>query len=183
VAFIIEPLLRARRRLSAIAAAVVLGVLVEVVPNLLLGGPLVFGWRARQKHDGLVPYPFATGKGIYTTPEDARDLAALNGFIGSLGPDATFFNFSGERALHYFLQRTPPTRCSDINMLSAPPLLNEAMAQLQANPPACVVLGGYEVLQSFDGVPSEMRVPALAAWIESNYPKRVQIGRFLVATK
>jgi hypothetical protein len=183
VAFVIEPLYHARRRVAAIAVALVTVILVELVPNLTLGWSLVTGWRARQRHDQLVRYPLATGKGIYTTEHDARDLAALNGFIESFGPNATFFNFSGERALHYFLQRRPPTRCSDVNMLSAPPLLREAMAQLRANPPAVVVISGYAELQSFDMVPPEVRVPELARWIEVNYPKRTQIGRYVVATR
>lgn len=183
VAFMIEPLFAARRRLAAIVAAVILAILVEVVPNLNLGWGLVTGWRARQRHDDQVPYPFATGKGIYTYAENARDLAALNGFIASLGPDATFFNFSGERALHYLLQRKPPTRVSDVNILSAPPLLREALAELNAKPPACVVVKGLQDVQNLDGIAPEVRVPELARWIDVNYPNRQQIGRFVVATR
>jgi hypothetical protein len=183
VAFMIEPLFAARRRIAAIVAAVILAILVEVVPNLNLGWGLVTGWRARQRHDDQVPYPFATGKGIYTYAENARDLAALNGFIASLGPDATFFNFSGERALHYLLQRKPPTRVSDVNILAAPPLLREALAELNAKPPACVVVKGLQDVQNLDGIAPEVRVPELARWIDVNYPNRQQIGRFVVATR
>ena len=181
VAFLIEPLIRSRRRVAAAVAIVATAYLVEVIPNLRLGWDLVGGWNARRDHSQLVPYPFATGKGIYTVAHDAADLAALNGFLHSLGPDATFFNFSGERALHYLLQRQPPVRCPDINMLSSPVLLKEAMAQLEAKPPSCVVVKGIDVLQNFDGVPHERRVPELAAWIEKNYPRRVEMGRFTVA--
>jgi hypothetical protein len=147
-----------------------------------LGWPLVTGWRARQNHDALVRYPFATGKGIYTTAEDVRDLAALNGFLERFPPGATFFNFSGERVLHYFLQRIPPTRCSDVNMLSSPPLLAEAMTELEAKRPAFVVLAANPAVQTFDGVPPETRVPQLAQWIDAHYPNRTQMGRFLIAT-
>ncbi|HVS32416.1 MAG TPA: hypothetical protein VMS98_13310 [Thermoanaerobaculia bacterium] len=181
VAFVIEPLVRSRRRVAAGVAIIAAGYLVEVIPNLRLGWDLVGGWNARRDHSHLVPYPFRTGKGIYTVAHDAADLAALNGFIHSLGPDATFFNFSGERALHYLLERQPPVRCPDINLLSSPVLLAEAMGQLRARPPSSVVVKGIEALQTFDGVPHEQRVPELAQWIEQNYPRRFEIGRFTVA--
>jgi len=127
----------------------------------------------------LVPYPFATGKGIYTSPQDAADLAALNGFLG----DAQFLDFSGERALYYLLQRKPPLRCPDINMLSSPPLFNEAIAELEARRPPYVIVRGTPGYDDYDGVPYRQRVPALASWIDANYPRRVEIGRFVVAAR
>lgn len=182
VAFAIEPLWAARRRIAALVVLVAAAILLEAGANASAGAKMLVGWRARQVHSDLVPYPFATGRGIYTTRENAADLAALNGFIDSVaGPGGTFLDFSGERALYYLLQRKPPVRCPDIPMLSSPALGAEAMAQLRANPPACVVVKGIESLASFDGVPNDVRVPELARWIESEYPRRVQIGRFVVA--
>jgi hypothetical protein len=182
VAFAIEPLLAARRRIAAVLVTLVLLVLVEARANAVTGAKLLAGWRARRSHAGLVPYPFATGKGIYTTVENAADLAALNGFVASVAPPgATILDFSNERALYYLLQRKPPVRCFDIAMLSAPALRAEAMRQLDEHPPACVILKGIEALSSFDGVPNDVRVPELARWIDAHYPRRVQIGRFVVA--
>lgn len=182
IAFVVEPLLLARRRIAAAVAALLLLVIVEAPANLTTGVKLLAGWRARQSHAGLVPYPFATGKGIYTTPDNAADLAALNGFIESVAPPgAPILDFSNERALYYLLQRKPPMRCFDIPMLSAPALRAEAMRQLGEHPPACVVVKGIEALGSFDGVPNDVRVPELARWIDAHYPRRVQIGRFVVA--
>lgn len=184
IAFVIEPLWRQWRCLAAAVAAIALAVVVEVPANLIAGGKMLAGWRSRQSHAGLVAYPFATGKGIYTSPENAADLAALNGFIASVTPPGgTFLDFSGERALYYLLQRKPPLRCPDINMLSAPPLLAEAMAQLEAHPPSCVVVKGIEINGSYDGVTHAERVPALARWIDVNYPRRLRIGRFVVAAR
>ena len=183
VAFLLEPLVRRRAWVTAVAVALPFAFLLEVGPNVRDGSKLIAEWRKRQSHEGMVPYPFRTGKGIYTYPADAKDLAALNGFVESLGPDATFLDFSGERALHYFLERRPPIRCPDINMLSSPTLLAEAMAGLNANPPSCVIVEGTKVFREFDGVPYEVRVPDLARWIESRYPYRHQIGRFVVATR
>ena len=182
VAFVVEPLWRTRRRVLAVAAAVLLAVLVESRANVVAGAKLLSGWHGRQSHAGLVAYPFKTGKGIYTTAENAADLAALNGFVESVAaPGATILDFSNERALYYLLQRKPPVRCFDIAMLSAPALRAEAMRQLDEHPPACVILKGIEALGSFDGVPNDVRVPELARWIDAHYPRRVQIGRFVVA--
>jgi len=179
VAFVIEPLLMTRRRVAAVLLVIPLVLYLEIAQNVAAGAKLLAGWRARQKHEGLVPYPFATGKGIYTTPQNATELAALNGHLGN----ATFLDFSNERALYYLLQRKPPLRCFDIPMLSAPPLLAEAMAQLTSNPPAHVILAGDPAIANFDGVSNRDRVPDLAKWIDANYPKRTQIGRFTVASR
>ena len=82
---------------------------------------------------GSCAYPFATGKGIYTTAQNADELAALNGFVDR-SDRAPILDFSNERALYYFLRRKPPLRCFDIPMLSAPPLLAEAMARAECAP-------------------------------------------------
>jgi hypothetical protein len=184
VAFVLEPLLLARRRVAAVLLAAVLFVYAEVAPNVVGTAKFVAGWRARQSHAGLVPYPLATGRGTYTTRENTADLAALNGLLDATAPPgAPILDASNERALYYLLQRRPPTRCSDIAMLSAPPLMAEAMRQLEANPPACVILEGLNVLDSLDGVPNRVRVPALFAWIDAHYPRRIRTGRYLVATR
>lgn len=54
------------------------------------------------------------------------------------------------------------------------------MAELNAHPPACVIVAGEPVLGTFDGIPNAVRVPDLARWIDANYPRREQIGRFTV---
>jgi len=184
VAFVIEPLLLPRsgarlRRAFALLLIVPLFFYLEVPQNFAAGAKLLAGWRARQRHEGLVPYPFATGKGIYTTEQNAKELAALNGFLGG----KTFLDFSNERALYYLLRRKPPLRCFDIPMLSAPPLLAEAMAQLNASPPDYVIVAGDSNIANFDSVSNRDRVPELARWIDANYPKRDQIGRFTVASR
>ena len=188
VAFVLEPLLQLRTRTQRVVAAVVLSIPLffyfEVRENLVAGAKLLTEWPARLRHEGMVEYPFPTGRGIYTSPQNAADLAALKNAIDALGPrDATILDFSNERALYYLLGRKPPLRCMEISMLSVPRLLAEAMAQLNANPPICVIVGGDPAIASFDGVSNRDRVPDLAAWIDSNYPKRVQIGRFILATR
>ncbi|HEX8171232.1 MAG TPA: hypothetical protein VF824_11885 [Thermoanaerobaculia bacterium] len=182
VAFVLEPLLRARQRVVALLLIIPLLFYFELWPNAAAGAKLLAGWRSRQQHEGLVRYPFATGKGIYTTPQNATELAALNGFIESLGPrDAPILDFSNERALYYLLQRKPAVRCMEISMLSVPELLAEAMGELNARPPLCVIVQGDPNIAAFDGVPNEVRVPDLAHWIDANYPRRTTIGRFVVA--
>ena len=66
-------------------------------------------------------------------------------------------------------------------MLSVPRMLDEAMAQLNAHPPVCVILEGYAEVAKYDGLSNRDRVPALAAWIDAHYPNRRHAGRFLVA--
>ena len=66
-------------------------------------------------------------------------------------------------------------------MLSAPPLTREALQQLDRNPPVFVVLEGLKVLGALDGIPNRDRVPAIAAWIDTRYTQRQQIGRYVVA--
>jgi hypothetical protein len=184
VAFLAEPLLRNRYRVAAVIVVAAIVVYVQLHENTVAGAKLVAGWYARQSHAGLVPYPFRTGRGIYTTPENAADLAALNGFLAlNAPPGARVLDVSNERALAYLLERRPATRCSDIAMLSSPPLFDEAMHELTANPPPLVVVSGSPNVDQFDGLPNRQRVPRLFAWIDANYPRRRQVGRFIVATR
>lgn len=180
VAFVVEPLFIARKWILASVAAAVLTYYAEVVPNALTAGKFLIGWHARQSHQGLVAYPVRTGKGIYTSAENAADLAALNDFLPR---DVPILDVSNERALLYLLERKPATRCVDIAMLSAPPLFAEAMKQLEKNPPAVVIVSGSKDVDQFDGLPNRQRVPALFSWIDSNYPKRSVVGRFVIATR
>jgi hypothetical protein len=183
VGFVMEPLAR-RRWWAAALLAIPLAFHFELVPNTLAGAKLLAQWPQRQKHDGLVPYPMAAGRGIYTSEANAIDLASLKSFIESLGPaDARIFDFSNERALYYLLQRKPPVRCMEISMWSNAVIFAEGMAQLEANPPLCVIVSGYTEVGTYDGVPNSVRVPDLAKWIDVNYPRRTQVGRFVVAHK
>jgi hypothetical protein len=186
VAFVLEPLLRGRRVGRAAAALLMVALFfhLEVRENVAAGFKLLKEWPARQRRDGLVRYPFATGRGLYTHEANAIDLGSLKNFVDSLdAANAPILDFSNERALYYFLQRKPSTRVMEISMLSVPSLLSEAMAQLEANPPLCVIVSGYPEIAAFDGVPNSVRVPQLLQWIDANYPRRTQVGRFVVAHK
>jgi len=177
VAFIVEPLVRNRRWIAALLVVVPLFFYFEIAQNFVAGAKLLAGWRARQRHEGLVRYPFASGKGIYATPQNAAELAALNGVL----PPGTILDLSNERALYYLLQRRAPIRCMEISMLSVPRLYDEAFAQLNAHPPVAVILEGFPEVMRYDGLSNRDRVPALAMWIDAHYPTRRRIGRFLVA--
>ena len=177
VAFVIEPL---RSRLAVAILGIAAVFYFEVPQNFGAGVKLAGEWPARQNHQTLVRHPFA--RDIYTTEQNATELATLKGYVDSLGA-GPILDFSNERALYYLLRRKPPVRCFDVPMLSSPALLSEAMSQLKANPPLAVILGGDPAIAIFDGVPNKVRVPALAQWIDANYPKRTEIGRFVVATR
>jgi hypothetical protein len=184
VAFLFEPMLRRPLSVWRAVAIVIASILAfryfEIADNAKLGAKLLAGWPARQQHEGLVPYPMARGRGIYTYPENAADLAALNDLARRAGP-GMIFDLSGERALYYFLDRRPAMRCPDVAMLSNPELSAEALRELTAHPPIFVVLEGTKILGSLDGVANRDRVPPIAAWIDAHYPVRVHAGRYLVA--
>jgi hypothetical protein len=184
VAFLLEPLALAKRRLATAICAVAVMLLVEVWPNASAGAKLVAGWRGRQRHEGLVAYPFKTGKGIYTTPDNVASLAALNGFVEHEGgPAATILDLSNEQALYYLLQRKPAVRCFEPSVWSAPRIRDETLADLRAHPPACVIVRSGMNLDAFDGVPNSVRAPEIFSWVEANYPRRFAIGRFTVAAR
>lgn len=184
IAFVLEPLIIMRRRFAAAAVGIVLAFYLDLVPNLVAASKFLATWRSRQSHAGLVPYPFATARGIYTTPQNAADLTALNGVLVTAAPaGAPILDLSNELAVYYFFQRRPATRCINVAMLSAPPLFAEAMRQLEARPPACVIVEGLKEISQFDGLSNRERVPALFAWVDAHYPRRVRAGRFVVAMK
>jgi hypothetical protein len=186
VAFLFEPMLRrplnAWRMIAVVVASILAFRYFEIADNATLGAKLLAGWPARQRHEGLVPYPIARGRGIYTYPENAADLAALNDLARRAGP-GPIFDLSGERALYYFLDRRPATRCPDIAMLSNPELSDEALRELNAHPPVFVLLEGTKILGSLDGIANRDRVPPIAAWVDERYPVRVRAGRFVVALR
>jgi hypothetical protein len=66
-------------------------------------------------------------------------------------------------------------------MLSAPRLTDEALRELDRNPPKFVVLEGIPSLASLDGVPNRDRIPAIVLWVEANYPNRLRVGRYVIA--
>jgi hypothetical protein len=184
VAFLFEPMLRrpwnAWRAIALVIASILVFRYFEIADNVKLGSKLLAGWPARQRHEGLVPYPMARGRGIYTYSENAADLAALNDLAQHAGP-GPIFDLSGERALYYFLNRRPATRCPDVAMLSNPELSAEALRELNAHPPVFVVLEGNKIQGSLDGIANRDRVPPIAEWIDAHYPVRVNTGRFVVA--
>jgi hypothetical protein len=183
VAFLFEPVLQRKlnvwRAIAVLIASILAFRYFEIADNVTLGGKLFAAWPARQRHEGLVPYPMPRGRGIYTYPENAADLAALNDLARRAGP-GTIFDLSGERALYYFLERRPATRCPDISMLSNPELSAEALRQLNEHPPVFVMLEGTKILGSLDGIANRDRVPPIAAWIDTHYPLRVGAGRYVV---
>lgn len=194
VAFVFEPLFwsygrtmlrRVAYLIVAIALAIPLWSYLEVAKNTADAAKFIEEWPSRQSPaKNLVPYPVAAGGSLYTSPQNAADLAALDRFVNSRFPaSATIFDFSNERALYYLLHRLPATRCLDIMTISAPRLEAETLRELNAHPPACVIVKGYDQLYRFDNIPNDVRTPKIAAWIDAHFPKRTKVGRFIVATK
>jgi hypothetical protein len=184
VAFLLEPWMRERpmnlwRGMAVLIAALIGFRYFEIANNATFGAKLLIGWPARQRHEGLVPYPLPRARDLYTYAENAADLAALGDLAQHAGP-GTIFDLTGERALYYLLDRRPATRCPDIAMLSAPELSAEALRQLNAHPPRFVVLEEENAFGSLGGIANRDRIPPIAAWIDAHYPVRVRAGRYLV---
>jgi len=189
VAFVVEPAVletirsKAVWRIALLAlVAIPFALYFEIWFNISSTAKFVAGWRARQKHEGLVPYPMARGRGIFTYAENAADLAALNDLVQRQVPKGeTLLDLSNERALYYLLDRRPPVRCADVGMLSPPAMSAEALRELSAHPPRLVVLHGLKNLDELDGISNRERAPAIFAWVDAHYPRRMQVGRYSVA--
>ena len=155
----------------------------EVDANAVSTYTFVKEWHSRlAPRVDQVPNPLPRARGLYTYPQEAADLAALAQFASAL-PPGPMFDLSGERALYYFLDRRPAVRCPDIAILSAPRLTKEALRQLEKTPPVFVIVEGLPVLGNLDGIANRDRVPAIALWVDANYPLRRQIGRYAVALR
>jgi hypothetical protein len=189
VAFLVEPAvletIRTKRawRIALLAiVAIPFALYFEIGFNITSTAKFLAGWRARQKHEGLVPYPMPRGRGIFTYAENAADLAALNDLVQREVPKGeTILDLSNERALYYLLDRRPAVRCADVGMLSPPAMSAEALQQLNAHPPRLVVMHGLKGLDELDGVSNRERAPAIFAWVDAHMPRRVQAGRYTVA--
>jgi len=189
VAFLIEPAvletIRTKRiwRIALLAlVAIPFALYFELWFNVASTAKFIAGWPARQKHEGLVPYPMPRGRGIFTYAENAADLAALNDLVQREVPKGeTILDLSNERALYYLLDRRPAVRCADVGMLSPAAMSAEALQQLNAHPPRLVVLHGLKGLDELDGVSNRERAPEIFAWVDAHMPRRVQAGRYTVA--
>ena len=188
IAFVVEPAIVTMRHGGIWWRAPLLVLLLvpawryfEVDANAVSTYKFVKEFRSRLVPQfGQVPNPLPRARGLYTYPQEAADLTALAQFSSAF-PPGPIFDLSGERALYYLLDRRPAVRCPDIAMLSAPRLTEEALRQLDRNPPVFVVLDGLKVLGALDGIANRDRVPAIASWVDANYPLRQQIGRYTVA--
>jgi hypothetical protein len=189
VAFLVEPAvletIRTKRvwRIALLAiVAIPFALYFEIWFNITSTAKFIAGWRARQKHEGLVPYPMPRGRGIFTYAENAADLAALNDLVQREVPKGEpILDLSNERALYYLLDRRPAVRCADVGMLSPPAMSAEALQQLNGHPPRLVVMHGLKGLDELDGISNRERAPAIFAWVDAHLPRRVQAGRYTVA--
>ncbi|HEX8252432.1 MAG TPA: hypothetical protein VF846_04715 [Thermoanaerobaculia bacterium] len=128
----------------------------------------------------FIPTPLPRANGMYTYLQEAADLDQLYRFSEAM-PPGPMFDFSGEKAIYYLLDRPASTRQHDIPYMSNPKLGREARRQLERNRPVFVLLKGHEGVAKIDGVTNAQRTPWLAAWIDQHYPQRLTYGRFTVA--
>jgi hypothetical protein len=79
------------------------------------------------------------------------------------------FDFSNQPALYFFTDRPNPTRFYQIPILSPPEYQRETIEALERGKPAIVFRRSPADFDAFDGIPNEMRAPALAAYLDDYY--------------
>lgn len=84
-------------------------------------------------------------------------------------PGGTIFDFSNQPAFYFFADRANATRFYQTPILSPIALELEAIGDLERRKPRIVLRRSPEGYDAFDGVPNEVRAPALAHYIEDHY--------------
>lgn len=82
---------------------------------------------------------------------------------------APIFDYSNQPALYFFADRPNPTRFYQIPIASPPAFQEEVIRDLERSRPRVVIRESPESYDRFDEIENEVRTPAIAAWIDSNY--------------
>jgi hypothetical protein len=93
----------------------------------------------------------------------SREVRAL------LADDEPLFDFSNQPALYFFADRPNPTRFYQIPIISPVAFQQEVILALEASKPRIVLRGSPEGYDNFDGIPNDLRAPAVAAYLNDHY--------------
>jgi hypothetical protein len=176
-AFLISPLAvallwsgwRVLRSSPPRARAVSHGLLLVVLPGLLLA--LWVPGLLNQRLEHTLSYRLR----LEATEDPAgeasrRRIAAVTEAIRSrTGPDTPIFDFSNQPALYFYADRPNPTRFYQTPLMSPLPFQREAIRDLEASPPAVVIMTSPDRFDRFDAVTNRDRAPMVASWIEHHY--------------
>ncbi len=86
-----------------------------------------------------------------------------------LADDEPLFDFSNQPALYFFADRPNPTRFYQTPIISPVALQQEVILALESSKPRIVLRGSPEGYDNFDGIPNDLRAPAVAAYINDHY--------------
>lgn len=102
--------------------------------------------------------------------QNAERLQALQVGVSRLTRlDEPVFDFSNQPALYFFTNRINPTRFYQVPIMSPIDFQMEAIEDLARTMPKVVFRKSPEKYDSFDGLTSEMRAPAVAAFLDDHY--------------
>ena len=112
--------------------------------------------------------------------EEERNLSGLFSFCERYSAqEDRILDLSNRPALYFFLHRVNPTRFYQVPLMA--PFQEEVLRDLNASPPAFVLLESGTYLDALDGIPNSTRIPKVWEYALKNYPVRQRVGETVVA--
>ncbi len=123
--------------------------------------------------------------GAATVPcAQAEDLEALRAVVDrELSEGQTFFDFGNEPALYFLLDRRPPVRYGSVPFYEGEAEEREVIAALEREKPPLAILASGTELDRFDGVPSRVRAPRVAEYLDRHYAPAGRVGTRLLGRR
>jgi hypothetical protein len=177
--------LAARERKVLAAALVLVGALSTLAMN---GGARTFHVlqeAAQYTHrmadtEGMLRLSVERGDHELVPAVEAREVEALDAWTRrAVAADASILELTNRPALHFFLKRTNASRFYQVPLMR--PFQADVIRQLEARPPAAVLLRHFVPYDTTDGIPNPAWTPELWQYVESHFPRRVQVGETLIA--
>ncbi len=143
--------------MSILAVAILTGLWVPDLINSRIDAAAAFHSRMT-----------GVGNPAATIVQDRVD--AIRDEVGRLlAPAEPLFDFSNQPALYFFADRPNPTRFYQIPIISPPQFQREVIGVLESTKTKVVLKGSPAGFEAFDGIPNDLRAPAVAAYIDDYY--------------
>jgi hypothetical protein len=126
--------------------------------------------------DDLVPLSVPRGGRVLVPEAEARELAELVGACDRwVAAEAPIFDLTNRPALFFFLRRANATRFYQVPLME--PFESSVLADLRRHPPGLVIEASGTSLDAMDGRSARSRVPLVAAYVDTQFPRREEVGR------
>jgi hypothetical protein len=110
----------------------------------------------------------------------ADDIHNARDYLATLGPDATFFDFTNRGLLYFLLDRDMPVRQVEVAFYESEARQREVIAALERNPRVRAALMPVDdVANAVDGVPNRVRAPLVYQYIEQHFTPDRQVGELM----